>query len=299
MIRNQWLQITTPNARNTFLVAWKSADPNGNAWSATPCTGLVLMWWRILRSNICKMNMPTHANTAPEPLNLSMLFVCTPVLCIKARPKWPRFLADIKPTVFFGTDHVESLNEEHRRRVDKLIVKQTYGHDSRLWECSQCGFAESAKQKVFSHVENTHMDQFANICQYCFKPQANFQAMKMHISRKHREEHRLSKLKNAASKWSSLCCLDTVAEINEVHRQRVQLMMYRDPETRYWTCSTCGFHGLDKNRLFTHIESKHICEKTANFCQYCFKPQASYNALKIHIFRNHREEHKQKRNKYM
>lgn len=93
-----------------------------------------------------------------------------------------------------------SLNEEHRRRVDKLILKQTYGHDSRLWECSICGFAESAKQKVFSHIENTHMDnqkEFANICQYCFKPQASYSAMKMHISRKHREEHRLSKLKGS------------------------------------------------------------------------------------------------------
>ena len=92
---------------------------------------------------------------------------------------------------------VESLNEEHRRRVDKLIRKQTYGHDSRLWECSKCGFVETDKQKVFLHVENTHVEKVAaNICPYCLTQAPSYNAMKMHISRKHREQHRLSKLQS-------------------------------------------------------------------------------------------------------
>ena len=83
-----------------------------------------------------------------------------------------------------------------------------------------------------------------------------------------------------------------VAEINEEHRQRVLELMFKDEVNRFWTCVPCGFQALDKSRIFTHIETKHIREKTANICNYCYKPQASYNALKIHIFRNHREEHR-------
>jgi len=64
--------------------------------------------------------------------------------------------------------------------------------------------------------------------------------------------------------------------------------MTRDSLTGDWTCHDCGFGTKLRQRMSQHVESKHIGADST--CEICMKSCPTRNALRVHKFRNHRNE---------
>lgn len=64
--------------------------------------------------------------------------------------------------------------------------------------------------------------------------------------------------------------------------------MNRNDLTGDWICQECGFESKLRQRMSQHIESKHISAEST--CDICLKRCPTRNALRVHKFRNHRNE---------
>ena len=71
-----------------------------------------------------------------------------------------------------------------------------------------------------------------------------------------------------------------------VIKQDVQSRMVK--ESGVWSCTDCDYTSSNKGHLFNHIETKHV-NSSGYFCSVCNKFCASYNALKLHESRYHRQ----------
>ena len=69
---------------------------------------------------------------------------------------------------------------------------------------------------------------------------------------------------------------------------QINSKMTRDPLTGEWTCQDCGFETKLRQRMSQHVESKHIAADST--CEICMKRCPTRNALRVHKFRNHRNE---------
>ena len=64
--------------------------------------------------------------------------------------------------------------------------------------------------------------------------------------------------------------------------------MTRDGLAGDWTCQDCGFVTKLRQRMSQHVESKHVAADST--CEICYKRCPTRNALRVHKFRNHRNE---------
>jgi len=85
-------------------------------------------------------------------------------------------------------------NKEQEEMMEPHIVFDPVHENSKPWQCTQCQQTFKQKCHVKEHIEGTHMVGLSFSCPYCSQEIGSRGGLRQHISRKHREEHRLSKL---------------------------------------------------------------------------------------------------------
>ena len=65
-------------------------------------------------------------------------------------------------------------------------------------------------------------------------------------------------------------------------------MKYMSKVGGSWKCSVCDYESKLKARTFEHVEAKHVQSQGYN-CSICQKFCSTYNALKLHKSRYHRQ----------
>ena len=73
---------------------------------------------------------------------------------------------------------VSALNEEIRKYLIKL--------DNQVWGCASCEFQSKYQNAVSNHIEAKHFYSDGYSCQFCSKNCPNRQALRMHVSRYHK-----------------------------------------------------------------------------------------------------------------
>ena len=58
--------------------------------------------------------------------------------------------------------------------------------DSQNWNCSLCDYKTKYQSSLVYHIEAKHLEPSGVQCPYCPNKCPNRQALKMHISRKHK-----------------------------------------------------------------------------------------------------------------
>ena len=63
------------------------------------------------------------------------------------------------------------------------------------WKCMICNATYRYHSKAFNHVEANHFqDDFVYSCEYCSETFKTQNSYSVHLSRKHKEEHKMSKI---------------------------------------------------------------------------------------------------------
>ena len=66
--------------------------------------------------------------------------------------------------------------------IKQMMVKL----DENMWGCASCDFKTKYDSTLRNHIEAKHLDTGGFVCQYCSATCPNRQALRMHLSRKHR-----------------------------------------------------------------------------------------------------------------
>ena len=73
-----------------------------------------------------------------------------------------------------------------------MMQKMILSDGKTVWKCNQCGKRHHNKSNIFQHVD-LHIDGVQYICDYCqgvFKSQGS---LNVHITNKHRNQHKKMK----------------------------------------------------------------------------------------------------------
>ena len=82
--------------------------------------------------------------------------------------------------------------------------------------------------------------------------------------------------------------LENYADLSDVERRNnLKTLAARDPDSGKAMCLVCSMTFTTNQRLYSHIESKHIKVREAYKCEYCDYTCHSKPAWKMHTRRKH------------
>ena len=79
--------------------------------------------------------------------------------------------------------------------ISKLIEQYLVRLDDNegcIWACTACDKRSRVKHHVREHIEVNHIDCLTFTCPYCKSEQKNRVSFRSHISKRHREEHKIN-----------------------------------------------------------------------------------------------------------
>jgi len=86
-------------------------------------------------------------------------------------------------------DHANTPSEI-TKLIEQYLVRLEDGQGS-LWACTACDKQSRVKHYLREHIEVNHIDCLTFTCPYCKAEQKNRVSLRSHISKRHREEHKL------------------------------------------------------------------------------------------------------------
>ena len=140
--------------------------------------------------------------------------------------------------------------------------------DGMFWGCAHCDFKSKYQSTVGYHIEAKHFPSNGVQCEHCSTLCPTRQALKMHISRKHRAITQNEKL------WFS--------DLKDLIDSKID----KTPDSS-WMCLDCGKTSKWKTNIVEHIEGAHI-ECPGYNCDVCNKFCKTRNALRSHKHREHK-----------
>ena len=169
-------------------MAFKSADPNGNAWYATQCTEVGKMPQHTLKANTCLTTMPIPANTVQALFEHKMPTTCILVQYIKKSTKWPKSGDNRNDTT--SSSMIADYHTQRQEYISRGLEK--CGSE---WKCLICNTMYRHRHNVVTHIEVKHLqDEHAYSCQFCSRTFKSLNAFRVHTSTVHQSEAKMAKI---------------------------------------------------------------------------------------------------------
>lgn len=176
-----------------------------------------------------------------------------------------------------------------------------------LWRCTDCAHVSKRGCDMSKHIEAKHIKTGGFNCSYCGKLCPSTNALRAHISRKHRESHSgafdpmlkhfwnghlffvwwLNPVLNKVLDCKSFLHLDAALDLLALSHCAFE---YDANGGKVWKCLDCGYVQKLKKDVQKHVEAKHLNVPQVK-CNYCGKFYPNRYALRAHVSRKHRETH--------
>ena len=153
------------------------------------------MWSHTSRPNTCKMKRPIRVSIAKILSKREMRTECISVQSIKKNTEWP----DSGKAIDKVRNMCVIIPDFHAQREE--YISRGLAKVGNQWKCLICDALYLKRNGAESHIEATHLqDDFLYSCEYCQNTFKTRNAYRVHISKRHKEEHRMAKVWGSSNK---------------------------------------------------------------------------------------------------
>ena len=193
--------------------------------------------------------------------------------------------SSIKQIFDLGLESIEDL-------IKSKMQKIADDNGISMWVCIECQYTSKYTTAMYKHIERMHLN-IALKCDYCSREFKSRNDLNVHVKTSHfcTWEHTLFIIEQNRSfsiihcpfspfacSVCNLTCLDVTVDV----------LMEMSKTADGWICNECNFVSKYKDRVWEHVESKHMNFGGYN-CQICFKFCPTASSLRNHNDRHHKK----------